>query len=417
MKRINLKVLGLALGLLVLFIGGVFSYVSLTWDSPAGNPVPAMTATMNDASIAHGEFLFKYSLTCWDCHSNEKDPNAPPIGGRPFDLSTVGPGFGMYYNSNLTPDKETGLGGWSDGEIVRAIREGVGKEGKKLFPVMPTEALKRLSDDDVLALVAYLKSIEPVKNPIPEREVSFPAKALWTFGLIKPEKPITDPISTPPAGPTAEYGKYVANHSSLCFDCHTPRNLDDGSFYHDSSFAGSSICFGEIEGDPFWAYATNLTPDKETGIGNWSEEEFVKATMYGVRPDGSVLNHHMPFAAYAFWDETGVKAVYAYLQTVQPIRRQTPPVRYSRRIMEERGIGRGEDLFRGACKGCHGHNGTGTAFVANELGPAAQTMSDTELTDMITNGELSLRMPGFGKTFSGDQIADIVAYIRTLPEP
>ncbi|MEX0601949.1 MAG: cytochrome c, partial [Bacteroidota bacterium] len=262
-------------GLFVLVLLVMVIYVNATWDKPSDRRVPAMLASTDTKSIMRGEYLFKNTLLCWECHSASLDANAPPIGGREFDLRNIGPGFGMFYAPNITPDEETGIGSWSDGEIVRALREGIRKDGTTLFPLMPIEAFKGLSDEDVLALVAFMKSIPPVRNPVRRAEMSFMAKVLFAFGAIGPETQIDEPIETPPRSDRVAWGRYLANNASTCMDCHTPRNLQDGSFYRDSVFAGSSVAFGEADVDPHSiAYARNITFDKETGIGNWTDEEF-----------------------------------------------------------------------------------------------------------------------------------------------
>ena len=149
MKRL-LKWLGMAIAVLVAILAIVAVYVELAWNKPDKRLAPQMTAPRDSATVARGEYIFKHSWQCWGCHATSDDGNAPPSGGRVFDLRSVGPGFGIYYSRNLTPDSATGLGTWTDGEIVQAIREGVRKDRHVLFPLMPIDWLQGLSDHEFL---------------------------------------------------------------------------------------------------------------------------------------------------------------------------------------------------------------------------------------------------------------------------
>lgn len=413
-KRL-LVLLAVLAGAALVVVLGVFVYVQLSWDSPYDRPVVPLKASTDPAAVERGEYLFKYGHNCWSCHSPTLDAAVPPSGGRAFDLRSVGPGFGIFYARNITPDPETGIGDWSDGEIVRALREGLSKDGTVLFPIMPIEAFHGLSDEDALAIVSYLRSLEPVKNAPQKSELSFMTKALYTFGAIGPAPAITEPIMAPPRGKTIEYGKYLANSATGCMDCHTPRNLEDGSFYRDSLFAGSTIGFGEDEASPHViAYATNITPDPETGIGKWTEEQFLDAVRVGMRPDGTVLSTHMPYSYFGLMDEDDLRAIFLYLQSVTPLQRVAPSVWHSEIYRNGTGVGRGEAIFEASCMLCHGENGKGAAPTRVSLAEIAPSFTDQMLADFITAGNVGLRMPSFGKTLSKEQIADVVAYIRSF---
>lgn len=413
LKRV-LKILAWAIGVIAALILALVLYIFASWDKPHDRAVSARTASKDSATIARGEFIFKIGNGCWQCHSSTLNANAPPSGGRLFDLSTVGPGFGKFYAPNITPDEETGIGRWTDGQIVRAIREGIRHDGTPLFPIMPMATLRGLSDDDVFAIVAYLRSLTPVRNAVPAREVSFPTKALFALGVVKPEPMITRPIVAPPKGITAEYGQYLANHAALCSDCHTVRDLNTGAFYFDSLMAGSTIEFGRIEGDAVWSFAPNITPDPETGIGNWSEADFLLALRTGTRPDGKVLSNHMPYALYGLWEEDDLRALYMYLKTIKPIRRPTPSPVWSDRITKTSGSERGKAIFSGYCVLCHGEAGSGAPPTKLVLADLAQTIDDPSLKKFILDGQTSLRMPGFRKTLTDEDVSDVIAYIRTL---
>lgn len=412
-KRI-LKVLGWIGGALLGLVLILVVYINARWDVTDGRPAPNLKAPTDSATIAHGEYIFKYQVQCWGCHQSKPvDPTGPPSGGYLFDLTAVGPGFGKWYSRNITPDVETGIGGWTDGEIVQALREGVRKDRTPLFPIMPIDWYHGMADDDILAVVAYLRSIPPVKNAVPQREPSFMAKALMTFGVIGPKAAITTAVVAPPRGVTAEYGRYVASNRADCADCHTPRNLEDGKFYLDSLFAGGSIKFGEPEGDNIYSFARNITPDVETGIGAWTEEQFLDAVTSGVRPDGTVLMPHMPYAYYKFWTTEDLRAVYTYLRTVPAIKRTAPAPEYSPLVRASQGAERGKLLFETRCQTCHGVNGGGAKATNVKLAEVSASLSDADLKEFIASGQMSLKMPPFGKTMNDHELNDIVAFIRS----
>jgi mono/diheme cytochrome c family protein len=409
--KLILKILGWIVGIVIIVIIALVGYIQLRWDAKSDRPAPDLKATADSATIARGEYIFKFQAQCWGCH---QDPAATSntipssAGGMLFDLSNAGPGFGKWYSRNLTPDTETGIGSWTDGEIVQALREGINKDRLTLFPIMPTDWYKGMGDEDVLAVVAYLRSLQPVKHEVPEREPSFFAKALFTFGMLKPQPHITAPVTAPPRGVTAEYGKYVASNLAGCAECHTPRNLQDGQFYLDSLFAGSSFPFeGAIT-----AFAPNITPDTETGIGSWNEEQFITAVTTGVRPDSVVLSPHMPYAYYKFLTMDDLRAVYVYLKTIPAIKKIVPANEFDSRLKTQHPE-RGQLLFESRCQACHGKNGGGAYPTNVTLADVAASLTDQELMDFIKSGQMNLKMPLFGHTLKDEEIKDLVAFIRT----
>jgi mono/diheme cytochrome c family protein len=410
-KRI-LKIVGWILGSVVALVLILVLYIQFRWDAPDGRPIPQLTVPTDSASIARGEYIYKFQAQCWGCHGGSTGVNGPPSGGRVFDLTDIGPGFGRWYSPNLTPDQETGLGSWSDGQIVQALREGLNKDRATLFPIMPVDWYHGMSDEDVLSVVAYLKSLPAVNNKVPQREPSFVTKALFTFGLMKPKDPITAPVSAPPRGVTVEYGGYVARNLAGCADCHTPRNLDDGHFYMDSLFAGSSFPFGGGEEDPILSFARNITPDEETGIGSWTEEQFMNSVTMGLRPDSTVLTPHMPYAYYKSWTIEDLQAVFLYLRSLPPVKRTVPPNQIDPDVTIAEGD-RGEFLFRTRCESCHGENGGGAQPTNVKLAEVSASLTDKDLLDFIAGGQVNLKMPGFRNTLKEDELNDVVAFIRT----
>jgi mono/diheme cytochrome c family protein len=276
-----------------------------------------------------------------------------------------------------------------------------------------------MSDDDVLSVVAYLRSLQPIRNPVPAHQPSFLAKALFTFGIMKPQPEVTAPVTAPPAGITVERGKYLVAHASTCMDCHSPIDLNTGEFYKDSLLMGGNIPFGkkgpgQPVDAPAFAYGPNLTPDPETGIGTWTEEQYLLAVRTGTRPDGTVLTNHMPYSFIGLWPEDELKATYLYLKSLKPVRNKVPPVELRKEITEARGVARGDALFKTYCQSCHGEAGAGAPPTKLVLADLAQTIDNAALKKFIRDGQINLRMPSFGKTLSEDQLDDVVAYIRTL---
>ena len=409
-----LKGLGILVGVLLLLVIILVVYVQLAWDRPVKRAALQMAAPADTQTVARGEYLYKYSLNCWGCHGSEgsNSPEEPQGGGLEFDVTEVGPpgGFGYLYASNITPDLETGIGTWSDGELVRSLREGLDREGKLLFPIMEAEWWKDISDEDVFALVAYMRSLPPVHNEVPDNELTFAAKALIALGVIKPVPPVTAPVTAPPRGATAEYGEYLVSHASMCAGCHTPRSPNTGEYDLTQPFAGGLFPFPE---EGFRTTGSNLTPDAATGIGDWSEEQFMTAMRTGLTPNGTVILPFMPWPSYNRWSEDDLRAVWLFLRSLEPIVHEIPASELTGAAATGRGATRGEGLFDVYCIVCHGEEGSGSPFTTVSLKEAASGIDDATLSGFISEGLPGTSMPGFGKTLTDEQIADLVAFIRT----
>jgi mono/diheme cytochrome c family protein len=293
---------------------------------------PAQASVSSQSSLVeHGKYIATIA-GCTDCHTNFSpeflDPTKmtlPQIqtvalsgkdamdndmflaGGRLFDL---GPG-GKVYTANLTSDVETGIGGWTDEQIKTAIRTGQRPSGRMLVPVMPYRAFNTMADLDLNALVAYLRTIPPVKNKVPEPTFS-------TEGMQP--LPFTQGITTPDASDKTARGEYLLKTITGCTDCHTPLDPATGAPMMDKYLAGGQPYVGP------WGtvYGGNITPDVETGIGSWTEQEIKVAFLTGVNNQGRRLIL-MPWFAYSALSNDDADALAYYIKNkVQPIHNKIP---------------------------------------------------------------------------------------------
>ena len=271
-------------------------------------PVPGTgtltTDTMN--LVARGEYIVRNAATCGGCHSaNERNPDGPLSGGTEFKDWRLG----TIRASNLTPDSATGLGTWTEADIVRALRSGQSKDGRVLAPVMPYEWLNRMSDVDAFAVARYLKSLPPVHNEVRQSPNLIFRVAGW---FRRPESPLS--VKAPARGPTAAYGNYLADHVALCAHCHTPRSGIRDEYDDKLAYAGDASPPKGFPENP-----SNITPDSATGIGRWSEADFVRTIRTGVNPSGDTLHPIMPWRELRRMTDDDLRAIYLFLRTVPPV--------------------------------------------------------------------------------------------------
>ncbi len=281
-----------------------------------GVPLPDVSpSAVGDTAglVERGEYLVRNVSACGHCHAADprRDPDGPLRGGLAFRNWRLG----TIRASNLTPDSATGLGAWTDAEIVRAIRSGQSRRGRTLAPAMPYEWLNGLSDRDALAIARYLKSQPPVRNEVKNRpSLALGIARIFFIGPVKVRE-----HRAPPRAPTPEYGRYLADHAALCADCHTPRSGLFAEPDRRKLYAGDAT---PPKGFP--ANPSNITPDTATGIGKWSEADFVRALRTGVTPQGDTLHPFMPWREYRRMTDGDLQAIYRYLRTVKPIRNPVP---------------------------------------------------------------------------------------------
>lgn len=233
----------------------------------------------------------------------------PLIGGLDFNLP-----IGKIYSKNITPDDETGIGKLPDSVIARSLRYGVARDGRALFDFMP---FHNLSDEDLTAVISFLRSQQPEKNNVPENHFNFLGKAVRAF-LVKPVGPDGEVAKSVKPDTSAEYGKYLAHYITNCKGCHTNRSLMTGA-YIGPEFAGG-LKF-EAEGGGY-TVTPNLTPDKETGrITGWSQEQFINR----FRQKKIIAVSDMPWDQFRNMSDDDLKAIYQYLVNLKPIKNVTGP--------------------------------------------------------------------------------------------
>jgi mono/diheme cytochrome c family protein len=268
---------------------------------------PASTARVaaTSARITRGRYLFEHVADCKGCHGDRgQGARMVPEPGVPGGL--VAP--------NITPDPDTGLGRWSDGEKIRAIRDGIGRDGRVLFPAMPYTSYRLMSDRDVQSLVVYMNTLAPVRNALPRSRVNFLAAA-YVKSWPRPAGVVPEPDPTNPV----RDGEYLVTLAS-CVSCHSPLRL--GRPRSGRLFAGGRVfgAPGETVRSP------NITPDRETGIGKWSERDFVaRFQIYrrhaeSGRPKRTGGSSPMPWIGLSQLTPGDLRAIYAYLRTVPAVR-------------------------------------------------------------------------------------------------
>lgn len=275
--------------------------------SAARQPIAVDTTRLAD----RGEYIVRNVAVCGHCHAAKaaEDPDGPLSGGMAFRNWRLG----TIRAPNLTPDSATGLGRWAEGEIIDAVRRGLDRRGKVLAPVMPYHWYNQMSDRDAAAVAWYLKRVDPVRNKVDSnRNLVFLAGRLF---FLQPERVRT--VADIPRSATEQYGEYLAIHVATCVDCHTPRGGIMSTTKMDRLFAGTEM-------KDFPANPSNITPDSATGIGTWSEADFIRAIRTGVNPSGRRLHTFMPWMQYRRMTDVDLRAIYAYLRTVKPIHNEVP---------------------------------------------------------------------------------------------
>jgi mono/diheme cytochrome c family protein len=310
MKKLLFAVLGLVL------LGVGFFFFRFTVLLPQDIPVPQVSLPTSAEAIERGRYLATHVAVCMDCHSTRNwryfsgpiTPGTLGKGGEIFDESTGLPG--LVIAKNITP---SALGDWSDGELFRAITGGLQNDGDALFPVMPYDAYRTMDEGDLLAIMAYLRTLAPIENDVPDHRLDFP------LNLIVNAIPREAELRTIDREDPVAYGEYLSKIGG-CTWCHSPINATQQAIPEQLLAGGHEFPMGD-----YVVRASNISPDPETGIGNWTLAQFIARFRVYQGEAGRSLplaedgrNSLMPWTMYADMRDEDLAAIYAFLMQAEP---------------------------------------------------------------------------------------------------
>jgi mono/diheme cytochrome c family protein len=361
--------------------------------------------------VKRGAYLV-HAADCQACHT--APGGVPFAGGFAFNMP-----FGTIYSTNITPDKQTGIGNYTDAQFLAAVHEGVRADGENLYPAMPYTSYTYMTDDDALAIKAYLFTLAPVQAPAKPNKLSWPFNQRG-FLMLRNVMFNQDERFRPNTGQSPQWnrGAYLAEAMGHCGECHTPRNLAFALDNH-RKFAGA-LTAG-------WR-AYNITSDKDSGIGDWSDQDVYLYLSTGhanghggaAGPMGEATDDSLSFLV-----ADDVHALVTYLRTVParasgvPRTVTTPaPASHKEGTMANDDV-RGEKIFAGACASCHDWTGVSpvTGYATLTGVRAVNDPSAVNVAQTVINGvnrrtaEGKIFMPAFGDGYSDDEIAAVANYV------
>jgi mono/diheme cytochrome c family protein len=374
---------------------------------PTGVPASLAKASV----VERGAYLAR-AADCLVCHTARDGKEY--AGGLGFRLP-----FGMLYSTNITPDKDTGIGNYSDQDFLAAMHRGTRRDGARLYPAMPYTSYTYMTDADALAIKAYLFSLAPVRAAAPENTLMFPFNQRWAMNfwsvLFNPDTRFEPDTSR---SPEWNRGAYLAEALAHCGECHTPRNLAF-ALNNRRKFAGA-VTAG-------WR-AFDISSDKSTGVGGWSDQDLVSylsighATSHGTAsgPMGEAVDQSLSQLA-----SEDIRAVVAYLRTVPPTASAdlpatlAPPAPASHKEGGRTADARGKMVFEGACVSCHEWTGESTIspFATLTGAWAVNDPSAINVVQIVISGTRrnvppdAVSMPAFGNAYSDAEIAAVANYV------
>jgi mono/diheme cytochrome c family protein len=353
--------------------------------------------------IAKGRYLTTVA-DCYACHT-VLDAGKPFAGGRPIETP-----FGIITSSNITPDNETGIGAWSDQQFVDAVRRGVRPNGSRLYPAMPFPAYTKMTRDDVLAIRAYLATVEPVHQPVKANTLPFP------FDIREAMRPwdalyFTEGEFQPDSGQSADWnrGAYLVQGPGHCTACHTPKTSLGG----DKS--GDNLRGFNLQG---W-FAPDITADTSQGLGQWSEADITGYLRSGhnrmTAATGPMAEEIINSTSQ--YNDSDLHAIATYLKSL-PARQDRAPAQAGQPVMAA-----GQAIYRDQCSACHGLDGQGVAMLFPSLAQSslAHASDPTSAIRLVLRGGRSVAtkaeptapgMPSFGWQLNDEQVAAVLTYIR-----
>jgi mono/diheme cytochrome c family protein len=325
-----------AISLIILVCLFVVVVVLFGWQAVFGPRIRPLTdrkfAAQSAASLERGQYLVEAVAHCTHCHS-ELDwdtPGTPPqpgkeLAGRVWTLQ----GMPWLVSPNLTPDSETGAANWTDDMFARAIREGIGHDGRALFPTMPYQSYRYMSDEDVASIITYIRTVKPVRNILPKIKIPFPTNRL----ILSSPKPLSNSVPMPDIATPLKRGEYLVRISA-CSGCHTIQRYAQP--VREMEFAG-----GFVFQTPLGVVASpNITPDP-SGISYYDETIFLRVIRTG-HVGARKLNPQMPWGYFRKMSDQDLTAIYAYLRTLKPIKHHvdnTEPPTYCKLCRQVHGFG------------------------------------------------------------------------------
>jgi mono/diheme cytochrome c family protein len=306
-KKLVLSLLVLVVVVVVAGVQAVVGWRAVLF-GPKARSLTERTFEATPQRLERGRYLASSVHGCLACHG-ERDWDAP---GAPA-VTDLGAGTDWAFHdlpwlvaSNLTPDPETGIGNVSDDALARAIREGIGFDGRALFPIMPWQEYRMIPDEDLAAIIVYIRSLEPVRNELPRTAVPFPLSQI----IKNLPEPLDGPVPAPDLSTPEKRGEYLLRTAS-CHHCHTPQ--EKGQFLMDLDMAGGFV----LASPAGPAAATNLTPD---GSGLLYDEAGFLTAMRSGKVGAAEMSPVMPWVFYATMTDDDLKAIYAYLRTLKPVK-------------------------------------------------------------------------------------------------
>ena len=304
---------------LLLFVAGFAIYVASRQHLVFNDtPYPQVAASTDSAVIARGHYLVRNVVNCASCHGDTAQAAArlagadvPLSGGNVFDIPP-----GKFYVRNITPDQETGIGRYTDQAVARALRNGVGPDGRALLPFMEVQGL---ADDDLVAVISYLRSQPPVRHEVPMHQYTLLGAIVKATVLANPVGPRETPPRQSPRGATIENGRYLAESAALCWACHTQRSQETGQLIG-PRYGGAT---GFVEGNEHqytWS-PPNITSDPTGRLSAMTEDEFVTRFHTGRLIEGSP----MPWQSFGRMADNDLRAIYRYLKSLPPVKRDVGP--------------------------------------------------------------------------------------------
>lgn len=314
MNRLR-KMLGLSFAVLLVVLAAGITF-TVGWRPFIGARTRALTARKFQSTrerLARGEYLALNVADCMVCHA-EHDwtaPDAPVLPntlGAGQDMNMLKGFPGKVYAPNITPDRETGAGSWSDDQLARAIREGVGHDGRALFPFMPYPDFRIMSDEDLASIIVYLRSLPAVRKRLPTTDLIFPVNYL----IRNVPQPLDAPVPEPDVSTPEKRGKYLVTMAG-CEDCHTPKDA------HGQPLPGMDFAGGFILDGPWGRVASaNITPDP-SGISYYDQATFTQVIRTGF-VGARKLNQIMPWHVYRGMTDEDIVAMFAFMRTLKPVR-------------------------------------------------------------------------------------------------